>query len=58
MTIVVALERELDQRLAVAFPEAAVELGLDHDQMQMLPTRSSSKRDERRLNRVESVAVP
>lgn len=55
MTVVVALERELDQRSTVAFAVAAIEVGLDHDQphaAEMVAVEA----DGCGLNRVEGVA--
>lgn len=57
MTVVIPLERELDQRSTIALTIAAVEVGLDHDQAHATEA-VAVEADECRLNRVEGIGVP
>jgi hypothetical protein len=57
MTVVVALEGELDERLAVAGTEPAVDAGSDHDHSEAADG-FVVELEERRLHSVERVLVP
>jgi len=57
MTVIVALERELDERLAIPRTVTTVELGADRDHGE-LAALLVIEPDERRLYQVQRVAIP